>query len=347
MLSPSAKPLTDARSEAPRELGEWREIDYAYPGWDLVAGQCAEAGFMQSSAWAAFKRSEGFESKLLGLFVRGELIGGASLLEYPKSGIAICPGGPVLPWHNLEFCRIALRDLATTQRKQGRITLRIEPHLQMPRPGILRNWVRSPIDLAPKDTLFVDLAEDDETRLARMHPKGRYNLRLAWKHDIKVETFDDVASVRTFYALFEESAMRNDFFAEPIGFFLNLASALFPSRMAEVVVASHDGVVLAAMILVYYGRRATYLYGGSASHSRKFMPNFALHWEAMRLARARGCQEYDLYGIDPFGRPNHLYAGISRFKQQWGGEVRQWIGAQDLVFYDQVAERVVERFGMK
>ncbi len=58
-------------------------------------------------------------------------------------------------------------------------------------------------------------------------------------------------------------------------------------------------------------------------------------------ARGLVCREYDLYGYDPFGRPDHLYAGISRFKQQFGGTRRDSIGARDCIFYDRLAERLV------
>ena len=47
--------------------------------------------------------------------------------------------------------------------------------------------------------------------------------------------------------------------------------------------------------------------------------------------------------IDPFGLPDHLYAGISRFKRQFGGSRRDSIGAYDHIFYDRLADRLVQR----
>ena len=95
--------------------------------------------------------------------------------------------------------------------------------------------------------------------------------------------------------------------------------------------------------MVYFGQRATYLYGGSVSRQRGVMPNHLLHWVVMRDARERGYTEYDLYGYDPFGRPDHLFAGISRFKEQFGGRRADRIGAWDNLFYDRLADRLVER----
>ena len=61
---------------------------------------------MQSSAWAAFKRAEGYLTPRYGLFQEGELRGGASLLLYPHgrdAGFVLCPEGPVLPWEDVSF----------------------------------------------------------------------------------------------------------------------------------------------------------------------------------------------------------------------------------------------------
>ena len=38
----------------------------------------------------------------------------------------------------------------------------------------------------------------------------------------------EMPDLRRFYALFEATAQRQNFFAEPFGFFLNLGAALFP-----------------------------------------------------------------------------------------------------------------------
>src|SRR6266851_3846292 len=82
--------------------------------WDALAGQAAESGFMQSSAWAAFKRTEGYETPRYGLFEEGALCGGATLLHYPAQGgegFLVCPEGPVLPWNDRERAREGLRKL--------------------------------------------------------------------------------------------------------------------------------------------------------------------------------------------------------------------------------------------
>ena len=149
--------------------------------------------------------------------------------------------------------------------------------------------------------------------------------------------------LRRFHSLFLETAARNGFFAEPYSFFLNLGSSLFPSGMADLFFAEWKGETLAALLMITFGSRATYLYGGSSVQNRHVMPTYALHWAAARAARARACTEYDLYGFDPFDQPYHPYAGFSRFKRQFGGQRFDAMGAHDLIFYERVADVVAEK----
>jgi lipid II:glycine glycyltransferase (peptidoglycan interpeptide bridge formation enzyme) len=328
-----------------REIG----LDYDVEA-DALVYSTPESGFMQSSAWAEFKQREGFVSVRYGFFEGEKLRGIAGLFYYPAGGgesVVVCPEGPILPWDDSSESRSCLRQLLAAVESESRfggtLGLRIEPHLAPPAPSLLRNWSRSPVDLTPIHTLMIELGESDEALLKAMHPKARYNLRLAKRHGVEVTRFTDTADLRAFYSLFEETALRNGVFQEPYGFFLNLCASLFPRGHAELLLARWQGDVIAGLLVLYFGRRATYLYGGSTARHRHVMPNHLLHWTAIHAAREHGCEEYDLYGYEPFGLPDHLYAGISRFKKQLGGRRVDWMGARDHLFYDRLADRMIGR----
>jgi lipid II:glycine glycyltransferase (peptidoglycan interpeptide bridge formation enzyme) len=322
------------------------EADHA--AWDALVAANPASGLGQSWAWADFKEREGHVVDRLGLFVADGLAGGAMLQSYPTRdgrSVLFAPDGPVVQWTDETRAREALRliiaaatDLAATRRA---IALRIEPHLEGPRPQALRRFVRAPLDVYPQYTLLVDLDRTDAELLGAMRPKGRYNVRLAARRGVRVERLEPQAGLRRFYALFEAAAVRNDFFAEPYGFFINLAQAL-PERMLRCYVAAHDGDDLAAGLVVHFGDRATYLYGGSSDRKRPLMGPFAMHYEAMRDARDSGRRVYDFYGFEPFGLTDHQYAGFSRFKRQFGGRPVRYLGAHDYVFYDALADAVAE-----
>lgn len=320
----------------------------ADPAWDDVAGACPESGFMQSTAWAAFKRSEGFLTRRYGLVQDGHILGGATLYVYTgggAEGLVLCPEGPVLPWGDLPAARDGLRKIIGAAREFaeecGGLGLRIEPHLSPPAPAVLRNWSRAPVDLTPADTLVLDLTLGGDAFRKQMTPKGRYNVGIAERHGVSVRESSDTSEIARFFALFQDTSRRQGFYAEPYGFFVNLVNTLFAPGLASLFIAEANGETLGVVMAVFYGRRATYLYGGSSLQRRETMPNYAIHMAVARAAEQRGCVEYDLYGYDPHGLPDHLYAGISRFKRQFGGSPRSGIGAHDLLFYDRVADRML------
>ena len=314
----------------------------------MFVGSHANTGFMQSSAWMRFKSDEGYEARRLGLFRGLDLVGGSVLFRYPADrlgGVVYAPEGPVLPWQDESSAREGLRLLISEARafgaRVGAVAFRIEPRIPRSVPRVLRNWRRSPVDVVPVDTLVVDVDRPLEALSTELHPKARYNIGLAERRGVTVRASSDLNDLATFYRLFEATARRKRCFCEPYGYFLNLAAALFPAGMAEVLTAEIEGVAAATMLLIHFGRRATFMYGGSEPLQKRHMPSHALQWAAMERAKARGAAEYDLFGCDPYGARDHPYYGFSRFKRQLGGRIETFAGAFDLVFYDQLAERMI------
>src|SRR5919205_2677028 len=161
--------------------------------WEaLVAGE-ASSGFMQSLHWAAFKARRGFRMLHLALYDQGQLVGGALCYAAPSRhpfGVFAAPDGPVLPWSDAARAREGLRLLLKAAEEwapaYGAQALQIEPRLPAPRPALLRNFRRAPVDLLPAETLYFDLTPSPDDLLAAMHPKGRYNIRLAGRRGVAV-----------------------------------------------------------------------------------------------------------------------------------------------------------------
>jgi hypothetical protein len=94
-------------------------------------------------------------------------------------------------------------------------------------------------------------------------------------------------------------AGRKEIEAKPTGYFRTLFSLLLPRRQISIFFAEYQGKRLAAALVVYFGRRATYFFGGSLALHRSIMAPHLLHFEIMRSAKARGCEWYDLWGFAP------------------------------------------------
>ncbi|HNW43295.1 MAG TPA: peptidoglycan bridge formation glycyltransferase FemA/FemB family protein [Elusimicrobiales bacterium] len=312
------------------------------PAWEALVQRTPESGFMQSWDWSEFKAAQGQCVTRLGIFEGDELAGG-TLVYSVESGLAPLqlPHGPVLPWKQplkaaqcLELLRTRLAEIAA---RTGAPLARLEPCLEGELPGWLEKMPRAPLDLVPTPTLLVELSCSDEKLLGAMQPKGRYNVRLAVRKGVEVVSAADAESLNDFYGLFELTCARHGFNGEPPSFFEALLRTLGPAGGARLYFAGYKGMLLSAAIAVFYGDKATYLYGASAPFMRSAMAPYAMHWQIMRDARARGCRVYDMYGIAPEGQPLHAYSRFTPFKLRFGGRRALTCGGRDLYFYPQLA----------
>ncbi|MEE3719102.1 peptidoglycan bridge formation glycyltransferase FemA/FemB family protein [Tumidithrix elongata RA019] len=329
--------------------------------WDDFVKSHANGCFMQSWAWANFRELEGYKTFRYGLFSRQlseessplssslshaevkNLVGGCILHLYAQrsqSSLLIATGGPLfLPEFAASGMELFLKLAEQLTESYGAIAVRIEPLWSEKPAWFPKNFVRSPADLMPKETLLIDLQPTSDQMLAAMKPKGRYNLRLSQRHGVKTEFTKDEQAIALFYNLFCETVERQEFYGEPFGFFINLCQTLFRENMAEIGLAQWQGEVLTAILVIYWGDRCTYLYGGRTDKNSQVMSSYALHWAAMQRAKQRGCKVYDFYGYS--SDPNHNYAKFSQFKRQFGGTVANTIGAQDYFFYDRLADTII------
>ena len=184
----------------------------------------------------------------------------------------------------------------------------------------------------------MDLRGSEDDTLVRMKPKCRYNIGLARRKGITVGPWDDMAE---FHAMMLVTAKRDGFAVHSAEYMRKAYEIFQPAGHAAILGAFHQGRPLAALMVFQRGSRAWYLYGASLDEKRELMPNYLLQWEAMRWARQRGAEEYDLWGVpdeDEAGleagfedRHDGLW-GVYRFKRGFGGQVRRAASAEDRVY---------------
>jgi lipid II:glycine glycyltransferase (peptidoglycan interpeptide bridge formation enzyme) len=214
------------------------------------------------------------------------------------------------------------------------------PKVEALRPSIGRPLRHAAADVQPPDTVLVDLRAGEADVLAAMKPKWRYNIRLAEKKGVVVESAGGEA-IPEFYELYRATAQRDRIALHPEEYyrrFFSLTAERSSKSGAQgepatpelrLWIARYEGKALAAIITLFRGERAVYLYGASSDEMRNLMPTYALQWAAMRAAKAAGCLQYDLFGIPPTDDPEHPMAGLYRFKTGFGGEIAHRAGSWD------------------
>ena len=202
---------------------------------------------------------------------------------------------------------------------------------------------RAVADVQPSTTVVVGLDGDDDALLAAMKSKTRYNVRLAERRGVSTRVYPAAEALQgpldAWTGMHADTARRHGITAHSAAYFRTLFqlaasadAAATPSGDADLflIEAWGEGELLAGIVVSVCGRQARYLYGASSERQRSSMPNYALQWAAMRLAKQRGCSSYDLFGIPPTADPSHPWHGLYRLKTGFGGEVVQRAGCWDV-----------------
>lgn len=199
-----------------------------------------------------------------------------------------------------------------------------------------KNLWKAPRDLLPPDSVVVDLTASEETMLARMHHKTHYNVRLAARRGVEIIE-GTVADLPGWYELYLETMARHHLTPLPLAHFRAMLEETGGGTVqTRLLLAKHGWRLIAGMILALAPPRATYLYGASSREHRHLMGSSALQWAAMRVAKARGCVDYDMLGAAPRHDATHPLAGVHRFKMGFGGRLVHREGCWDYPFDEHV-----------
>lgn len=193
------------------------------------------------------------------------------------------------------------------------------------------NLKKAPVDMTFADTYRIGIGCAEEEILARMKSKTRYNISLARRKGVRVRAVS-ADQLPVFYDMYLETARRNGIFISDYRYFSTLFSArVHHGDSPEIVLlmATHDNDILACGIITITAQDAFFLHGASSNAKRNLMGSHALHWEAIRYAKSRGCRTYDMGAVSPGRIPDHSFFGLYRFKTGFGGRIVHRTGSWD------------------
>lgn len=324
--------------------------------WNHIIRDLPGAHTLQTWEWGQVKRDVGWEplptvwrdadgavSAAALVLQRAIPIGGFSM----RLSVMYIPRGPLLSWEDTALVDRVLDDLQDLAKRRGAIFLKMDPDLPVGfgvpgedeaaphQPGLAlresldqRGWRFSGEQIQFRNTVVVDLTEDEEDLLMRMKSKTRYNIRLAKRRGVTVRVggLDDIGLL---YRIYAHTAVRDDFLIRDKAYYATLWERFFRAGLAEPLIAEVEDQAVGAVVIFRFGGRAWYIHGMSLEAHREKMFNYRLQWEAMRRAKAAGCWEYDMWGApDNFSREDPLW-GVYRFKDGFGGRVVRTLGAWD------------------
>lgn len=333
--------------------------------WDTFVDAHPWGHFLQSWGWGELKSSTSWHPLRLALWdtEREEIVAAAQVLRRSPAHIpsrlghlAYIPKGPVLNWSpDSSPGRHALyhdlfSQLTPLMRSQGAIALQVElPHeIDAAGSDVARSCMAAmhfhpTLPIQPLRTILLDLSPDEETLLASMKEKWRYNIRLAGRKGVQIRAARTIDDVQAWYALLQTTSVRDRFGIHSFDYYWRAWQIFVPRNQAQLFLAEYDGRLLAGIFVGCMAKQAIYLYGASSNEQRNLMPNYLLQWEAIRWARNQGASTYDLWGIPETDDEHEAMAGVYRFKSGWGGRVVRFTGNYEYLYHPFVM-RLARRF---
>lgn len=277
--------------------------------------------FLKSFQWAEFQKSYGRKywhlyeentDSLAVLFKQGAV--GVNYFYSPRG----------------KLTRELLEEVAKLAKQEHCVFLRIDPENEIEN---LRNEYKliKTKDVQPQNSWVLKLDKDSEKLLSDMKSKTRYNIRLAQKKKLEVLRSTDIKDLGIFCKLSEKTAKRQKIRIHPKSYYQKMFKA-FQEGELNLYLARANNQVIAANMVIFFGKWATYLHGSTSDKYRNLMAPYMLQWQAILDAKERGCKYYDFGGVAPAGQEDHPWSGITRFKMGFDGERFTYPVSYDIVF---------------
>jgi lipid II:glycine glycyltransferase (peptidoglycan interpeptide bridge formation enzyme) len=315
--------------------------------WNIALGTLDGGHLLQSWQWGELKSKYGWKpSRILWNDDSQTPIAAAQLLFRTTTGnltIAYCPRGPILNWEDPVLYSQVLSDLADHASRHGAIFVKMDPEItidngpelldQDKTKRLLESWLHlgwreSQEQIQFRNTFILNLDPDEETLLANMKQKTRYNLRLSARRGVAIRR-GGLEDLDLLYQMYAETSIRDGFVIRDPAYYREAWGSFIQDGVAQPLIAEVENEPVAAIILYRFGKTAYYLYGMSRAFQRDKMPNHLLQWEAIRWAKEAGCLVYDFWGAPDHVDPGDPMYGVYRFKEGFGAQFEQTVGAWD------------------
>ncbi len=274
-------------------------------------------------------------------------------LPFKKSWL-YCPRGPVFDY--TEPTRLAglFHQIEEISKKENAVFFRFDPNISdmTEAASSYLKAISSAADSSglklkpahahyqPESTLILDLTLCEKELMDQMKPKGRYNIKIAQKHGVKIKSpgihdADFDSAIESFYRLLSQTTGRDGFSGHPLKYYKDMLTTLdgnLPEPSARLYLAEYQGTPVAGMIVTWYKDTAIYYFGASGNEHRNVMASYLLQWQAISDAKAVGLKYYDFLGIAPENAKKHPWASVTDFKLKFGGRRVDYIPAQEIVF---------------
>jgi len=293
---------------------------------------------LQSFEWGEFREKTGVRVVRKGLFEKEKMVATMQLTIHPipktPFTIGYFPKGTPPTKEMIE-------ELKKIGKEYNCIFIQLEPNVVK---SLENLHSLTALALAPsahplftKYTFLLDLKQSEEQLLKKMHPKTRYNIRVAQKHSVVVSEETSPEAFQAYLKLTGDTTTRQGFFAHsPLYHRLMWKTLQMPVEKnklsAHLLVARYKNKPLTTWVVFVFHDSLYYPYGASSSENRETMASNLMMWEAITFGKKLGLKTFDMWGsLGENPDPKDPWYGFHRFKQGYGPTLVEFVGSYDLV----------------
>lgn len=293
---------------------------------------------LQSWEWGEFRLKTGIKVIRLGIRQNQKLTEALQFTIHPipftRYNIGYLPKSG-------KHSSVMLKALSEYGKKFNCIFIKLEPNISK---DDFKSWpniegveiIYSSHPLFTKYTFQLDLSKSEEDLLKAMHPKTRYNIKVAQKNGVIVTEDNSQEAFNNYLKLMTETTIRQKFYAHNKNYHHLMWETLRSSKIAHLFTAvythGNKRCVLTAWILFIFNGILYYPYGASSTLYKNVMASNLMMWEAIKFGKKNNAKLFDMWGSLGFNAdPRDAWYGFHKFKQGYGPKLVELAGSFDLV----------------
>lgn len=171
-------------------------------------------------------------------------------------------------------------------------------------------------------TILVDLKKSEEELFKNLEKKSaRWGVKTGEKNGLKFEQAIKTKDIEEFYKLYNHTADNGGFEPEKIEFLISLAN----TELSRLFLVKQKGKIVAGgLILIDSANNYSILnLTASSEDGQKLQAMPFLYWNLIKYSKSLGLNYFDLGGYDREAKKGDKTYNINKFKENFGGEVRE------------------------
>jgi len=171
-------------------------------------------------------------------------------------------------------------------------------------------------------TIILDLTKDESTLWSNLEKKSiRWGIKTAEKNGLVFSKTSDIKDIDLFYDSYIETTKQGGFHAES----KELIISLVKSNLASLFTVKKDSMLLAAGLVLNDHQHQTMILDMTTASDeglkQQAMP--FLYWHMALFAKSSKYKIFDLGGYDLDAREGEKTHNINKFKERFGGQVKE------------------------